>query len=227
MVRRLAVATGALVLLAAGPAAAANRVVGIGDFRWSVPEVGIDLGEQVTWVFAGPDTRHSLSPVAPGSPLPDSDPGPAGTASVRTKRVGERFAIRFTAPGAYDLRCRLHGVVAGRVTVSDVPGQDPSAPSPDPEPVLRPDRRAPRLRDLRVRDGVLRFALDEPARVRIDLEGRALLDSRTVAGHAGTNRVVLRAGLRPRAAGRYRLVLRPVDAAGNRGAARAVAFRRR
>jgi Ca2+-binding RTX toxin-like protein len=80
----------------------------------------------------------------------------------------------------------------------------------------------------------VRFTLSEPAAVtfrirRVGPGGRTVrLRGRIVAGgDAGANRVVLRGRLRGRTLrpGRYRLVARAVDAAGNRSSARRVAFR--
>lgn len=209
----------------AATAGAASRIVGLGDYRWSAPDVTVDLGESVTFVWAGPDTRHSVSPLdlaARAAGLPDSDPGPV----VGPHRVGDRFAIRFTQPGTYVLGCKLHNVVRGTVTVTDVPAADPDAPSADPEPVLHPDRRPPRLSGLRVTRTRLRFALDEAAQVTADLvrlrgRGEVLLRTRTLRAHVGDNDVAL---LRPRARGRYRLVLRAVDASGNAAQAASASF---
>lgn len=223
MVPRRPLIAGALAasaLAASAPADAASRKVGLGDYRWSAPQVAVDLGETVTWVWAGPDTRHSVSPVDPAAGLPDSDPQP----TVRTRRVGDRFAIRFTQPGTYAFRCRLHSAVTGTVAVSDVPGTD--APSPDPDPVLRPDRTRPRLIRARVTGRspslVLRFDLDETSRIEVDV-ARArggLLRSLRRSGHPGRNAV--RIGRV--APGRYELRVQPVDRAGNRGRERAVRF---
>lgn len=224
MVRRRALITAAaaaaavvVASAAAAPAGAASRKVALSDYRWSTPAVRVDLGETVTWIWAGPDTRHSVTPVDASTGLPDSDPQPV----VRTHRVGDRFSIRFTAPGTYAFRCRLHGSVGGTVTVSDVPGTD--APSPDPEPVLRRDRTAPRATHLRAAGGVLRLDLDEAARLDLDIAERegGLVRTLRRRGHPGRNRV--RFGrLAP---GSYEVRVRPTDAAGNRGDERRVLYR--
>jgi hypothetical protein len=94
--------------------------------------------------------------------------------------------------------------------------QDPYGELPD-EPAPAPaaaDRTAPRLHLLARRGRTLRFALDEPATVRMSLlRGTRVVQRRTLHGRRGVNAVRLRPG-------RYRVALLAVDAAGN--AARAV-----
>ena len=76
---------------------------------------------------------------------------------------------------------------------------------------------------------MLAFDLDEAARITVDLVRRrgrreALVDSRVLSGHVGFNEVTLRAGLRPRAPGRYALHLVAADAQGNRSRPKVARF---
>ncbi|MTD45151.1 hypothetical protein GKE82_12825 [Conexibacter sp. W3-3-2] len=225
--RVLPLAAGTAVLLGAAlPADAANRNIAIGNFQWSVQDVQIDLNEKVTWHWVGPDTQHSVGPVAGNTSGIDSDPGTAAP----DHPPGFTFTGQFTRPGVYDFVCKLHGIVRGRVTVSPNPGR-PEAPSPDPVPVVNVDRRAPELTQarwargpvLRRARGTLRFELDERARIVLDVEklvrGRwRLAGTRTFDGFVGYNDyafsgVLRKARLKP---GRYRALLVAADADNNR-----------
>jgi hypothetical protein len=97
---------------------------------------------------------------------------------------------------------------------------DVAAPSPAPPAA---DTVAPRLTRLRVVRRQLRFRLSEPARVRVAIKRGRRVARLTVDGRAGSNR----ARLRRLAPGRYRVIARPVDAAGNAGRPRVTRFARR
>jgi len=81
VVRRLlslaAIACAALAgTLAGAPGAAATSTrVSISNYRWSNPEVHINLGEKVTWDWLGPDLAHSVTGVSANDQGWDSDPG--------------------------------------------------------------------------------------------------------------------------------------------------------
>ncbi len=227
MSRVLALVAGAGAALAlAAPVDAANRRVSIGDFRWSPQDVQIDLGEKVTWHWVGPDTQHSVGPVAGNTSGIDSDPG----AAAPDHAPGFSFTGQFDRPGTYDFICKIHGIVRGRVTVSATRG-NPDAPSPDPIPVVNVDTRAPELTKarwargsaLRGGRGTLQFELDERAKVVLDVEkfvrGRwRLAGTRTFDGFVGYNDhafsgILRKARLRR---GRYRALLVAADADNNR-----------
>ena len=42
-------------------AGATNQRVAISNYQWSIPDVQIDLGENVTWYWTGPDVVHSVT----------------------------------------------------------------------------------------------------------------------------------------------------------------------
>ena len=216
MVRRLLSAV-ALVAVAGAltpPGAdAANHKIAIGDFRWSTPTVHVDLGEHVTWFWAGPDLQHSVTGGSANDTSTDSDPG----RDVPEHRVGDRFQVSFSQAGTYEFHCKLHPGVAGQVIVDPLPGD--ATAEPDPDPVLRPDRSAPSLQDLRLRTARrgavrLRYSLDQAATVLAELRsGSRLVRSQVFGGHVGYGSVALNVrGLR---AGRYTMRLSASDAAGN------------
>lgn len=216
MVRRLLSAAGLLGAAAAlGPtgAEAANHKVAIGDFRWSTPTVHVDLGEHVTWFWAGPDTQHSVTGGSANDTGKDSDPN----RDVPVHKVGDRFQVTFSQAGTYEFHCKLHPGVAGQVVVDPLPGD--ATAEPDPDPVLSPDRSAPSLQDLRLghlRHGRvrLRYSLDQAATVLVELRrGRRLVRSQVLDGHVGYGSASLNLhGVR---SGRYTLRLSASDAVGN------------
>lgn len=170
----------AALLLALPPslAAGANRRVAISDYRWSLEDVQIDLGEHVTWYWTGPDTLHSVTGDSPNAAGIDSDPG----RGQPQHRIGDTFRVDFDQPGTYRFRCKIHSTVNGTVTVSATPG-DPVT-EPDPVPQTSVDLKPPLLGDVRLakasfrRPGTrMRFSLSERARVtadffRFDRDGR-------------------------------------------------------
>lgn len=213
----------AAALGAGAPADAASRKIAIGDFRWSPPEVAVDLGDTVTWFWVGPDTQHSVTGLSANAAGMDSDAG-----RTPEHRPGDRFELRFTQPGVYDFHCTLHAIVRGRVTVGPLPGT--GAPSADPDPPLNVDAVAPVITEPRLLGRTLRWTQDEQGAVIVDVErrvGRAwrLAGTRRTDGHVGWNRAALPA--RVRRPGRYRALLVATDAAGNKTADVVVPFRLR
>lgn len=199
---------GSLVLTPA--ASATSRKVGIGNFQWSAPAVTVDLGDTVTWVWTGPDTQHSVTGLSANAAGWDSDPG-----RTPDHKPGDRFQIRFTAPGTYEFHCVLHGIVRGSVTVEPLPGN--GAPSPDPDPPVLGDLTAPEIDGVSVRGHLVRYTLDEAATVTVDVEkqkGRrwVLVRSRRLVGHVGYNEGRLPGSFKP---GRYRAFFRAADADNN------------
>jgi plastocyanin len=163
------VAVASLALLGAAPADAANRKVSISNYQWSDELVEIDLGEHVTWFWVGPDTMHTVTGDSPNADGIESDPGN----DLPVHKIGDTFQASFNQPGTYELVCRLHSTVRGRVVVSSNPG-DPTS-EPDPDPPIEFDDRAPRVRKLslgrnpiRGRGDQLHFELDERAKVDAD-----------------------------------------------------------
>jgi plastocyanin len=232
--RRAALACAALAALGAAPAAdAANRRVGISNYQWSDGALELDLGEHVTWYWVGPDTMHAITGESENARGIDSDPG----VDLPQHRIGDTFQLAFDEPGTYDLVCKLHSTVRGRVTVSDQPG-DPSF-EPDPVPASQVDLKAPRLRGIelasnpiRGRGGQLRFALGERAKVDADYFRLGPRGRRKFAGWAKWNAYVglneIRFGGRGKhfdaKPGRYVAELRATDRQQNTSAPRRVRF---
>ncbi|WP_372789777.1 plastocyanin/azurin family copper-binding protein [Paraconexibacter sp.] len=208
------------------PAGAVNRRVAIGDFQWSPREVVIDLNEKVTWTWVGPDTQHSVGPVSGNTSGVDSDPGNAAPDHF----PGFEFTAQFTRPGSYEFVCKLHAIVRGRVVVTATPG-NPDLPSPDPQPVVTVDLRAPELTEvrwvgsnrLRGGRGTLAYTLDERATLVMDVEKRVrgrwrLAGTRRFDGHVGWNEYDFAGVLNKRRLGRgtYRALIVAADAENNR-----------
>jgi plastocyanin len=131
--------TGAALLAWAAPALALNTRVEIAHYRWSNPQVHIDLGEKVTWDWLGPDLAHSVTGISADDLQWDSDPG----TDAPDHRAGDEYTLQFSQPGVYYFQCKLHAFVRGEVVVSDVPG-DPSS-NPGPRPPLNIDVKPPTL----------------------------------------------------------------------------------
>jgi plastocyanin len=210
----------ALALTAAPPALATSRKVAIGDFRWSPPQVSVDLGDTVTWIWVGPDTQHSITGLSANAAQYDSDRG-----RTPDHKPGDRFQIRFTQPGTYDFHCVLHGIVRGTVSVQPVLGD--GAPSPDPEPVVLGDLTAPVVDAVSVRGQRVKYTLDEAGKVTVDVLKQkgarwVLVATRSFAGHVGYNEARLRRALTP---GRYRAYFRAADAANNQSRDAVTTFR--
>lgn len=168
---RAALAALALVAacLAVAPAAdAANRRVAIGDYRWSLPEVQINRGEHVTWHWIGPDVEHSITGESPNAAGLDSDPDE----NFPRHQLGDTFRLDFDTPGTYRFKCKIHSIVSGRVVVSDQPG-DPVT-EVDPEPVVRLDRRAPRISKIRL---AARKFRPRGTQIELQLDERSQLDA--------------------------------------------------
>lgn len=225
----------AATLAAAAPAQADNRRVSIGDFKWSLPDVQIDLGEHVSWYWVGPDTLHSVTGDSPAAAGLDSDPGE----SQPNHTPGDSFRLDFSTPGIYDFRCKIHASVRGTVEVSSTPG-DPLS-EVDPVPEVKFDLQPPTISDpylespshRRRPGGKLHFSLDEQAKLEAD---HYLIENgeRTFAGwekwkngHIGFNSVRFahigkHFEARP---GRYVAELRATDADHNTSKPRKIRYR--
>ena len=110
--RCLPALAGLLVALALLPsiAAADSHRVAIGDYRWSQPEVNVDLGQHVTWYWVGPDTIHSVTGISANDKGEDSDP----QTSFPQHKPGDSFQLSFNSPGTYLFQCKLHPIGARR-----------------------------------------------------------------------------------------------------------------
>jgi plastocyanin len=221
----IAFAIAVIVVIAnSGAADAANRRIAISDYRWSDPDIHVDLGEHVTWYWIGPDLMHSVTGDPPNAVGIDSDP----QTNTPRHQIGDSFKLDFNTPGTYSFTCKLHNAVHGTVTVSELPG-DPNS-EPDPVPQSRVDLKAPRLGELRLADRVvhrkgtrLRFALDEPAKADAEFYRRhrrgprQYLGFESWDGHIGLNDVRFGAPDKRFDAepGRYLAVLRVTDRSSN------------
>lgn len=211
---------------------AANRRVAISDYRWSQPQLDIELGEHVTWYWTGPDTAHSVTGESTNARGLDSDPG----VNLPNHKVGDSFQLRFDTPGTFKFVCKVHNVVRGEVVVSADPG-DPVS-EPDPVPPSRLDDRAPRIRQARLarprfraRGGAIAFSLDERAKLdaeyfRLTPHGRRFAGYEAWRGYIGINRFRF-GGRAPHFAarpGRYVAVLRATDRSNNVSRPRRLGF---
>jgi plastocyanin len=226
----------ALIALVALPAVAsgANRRVSISDYRWSDPNITINLGEHVTWYWTGPDTMHSVTGDSPNSAGLDSDPNNGNP----KHQIGDSFKLDFNKPGTYRFRCKLHSTVRGTITVSATPG-NPSA-EPDPVPRTNVDLKAPKMSDVRLakqtfrRKGTrLRFGVGESGRISADFYRYDRKGKRHFAGYAIWNATVgfntvpfgdRRKHFRPRP-GRYVAELSATDRSANTSRTHRVRFR--
>ena len=217
----------------ASPASADNRRIAISDYRWSDPEVELDLGEHITWYWIGPDLMHSVTGTSDNAVGLDSDP----QTNQPKHELGDTFRLSFDRPGEYVLNCKLHSTVKGTVTVSNTPG-DPVS-EPDPIPRTRVDLKPPRLRDVSLGASVfgprgtrLGFSLGERARVSAEIfrlsrrGGRSFAGFRTWKGYIGPNGVRIggRSANFEALPGSYEAVLRGTDAANNTSKPRRLSF---
>jgi plastocyanin len=232
----LGAVAGMLAVLIVAPAAhATNQRVSISNYQWSDEDVNVDLGENVTWYWTGPDVVHSVTGEAPNATGIDSDPGN----NFPNHPVGDDFGVGFSEPGVYRFHCKLHPSVRGQVTVSDTPGNPAGQPA-QPVPPNNVDTKAPRIRELslaekefRGRGTQLHFSLGEKSKMdaeyyRIDKDGE-----REFAGwdkwkaYIGLNQI--RFGRRAEhfrpEPGRYVADLTAIDHDNNTSPPRAVHFR--
>lgn len=215
-----------LAIAAAFPAGAAavNTRVSIAYYKWSNPEVHIDLGEKVTWDWLGPDLAHSVTGISANSRQWDSDPH----TDAPFHRAGYSYTIQFNEPGTYSFQCKLHPVVRGDVVVSDVPG-DPSS-DPGPQPPLNVDVTPPKLGPAKLANHRAQGGAGVPLSVKVSEKGHLEAQYYRLAPHgrayAGFDRWKTKAGVNhlklgarwtrfPAQPGRYEAVLRAFDGAAN------------
>lgn len=215
----------ALAALLPATAGAVNTRVSIAYYKWSSPEVHIDLGEKVTWDWLGPDLAHSVTGISANSKQWDSDPH----TDAPYHRAGYSYTIQFNSPGTYLFQCKLHPFVRGNVVVSDVPG-DPSS-DPGPQPPLNIDVTPPKLSGVTLARHRAKGAAGVPLTVRVSEKGHLEAQyyllrpggGRAYAGFArwktkaGANHVELGARWKRFSAqpGRYQAVLRASDGSDN------------
>lgn len=211
-----------VALLLPATSGAANRRISISDYRWSDPNIHIDLGEHVTWYWTGPDLMHSVTGRPPNATQWDSDPG-----TLPQHSIGDDYAVSFDKPGVYRFQCKIHSLVAGTVTVSDTPG-NPDA-EPDPVPKSNVDVKAPTMRRVTLprkfgrRGGPLTYSLNERGKLDAEYYRLSRKGKKRFAGYATYKAYVgfnnARIGKRkphfkPKR-GRYLVELRVSDAAHN------------
>jgi plastocyanin len=228
-VRPLHVLGGALVLTAiivvlgapapwpTGDAAPATVGVGAGGDTFGPADVTVAQGETVTWQWqAG---RHSVT--STGSETFDSGSKESGT-----------FSHTFTTAGTFAYVCVWHGGMAGRVTVTPAPAAS-AAPASNPatsatqavgagsaapsaaDGTAAAATPAPKLAKVRVAGPRLRFTLSNAATVEASAT-TTKTPIRLGAGSqvVGDGRLLMALNrLRP---GRYTVVVRARDAAGQR-----------
>ena len=217
--RALGLITVLVALLAtAAPAGATSAKVALGDFRWSPMDVTVAPGDTVEWFWIGPDTQHSITQMGVENGI-DSDPGNAAPFHP----LGDTFTVKFDQPGTYQFHCKLHALVKGTVRVTDDPSQ--AGPSLEPDPQVVGDHRAPELTEARWEGSLLKYTLNERARMRMDvMKARPGVDryfgGRSFKGHIGWNQYAFDRVLRDRRLkpGSYYVLLTAADAAGNRTA---------
>jgi plastocyanin len=167
--RAAALACLLLAALALAPtlADAANRRIAISNYKWSDPDIHIQVGQHVTWYWTGPDTLHSVTGTSANAKQWDSDPG-----TLPDHFVGDDYQVSFDQPGTYTFQCKLHSLVRGTITVTEPPGDSES--EPDPIPKNNVDTKKPIMRDLYVtpkfgkKGAALKYSLSEKAKVDVE-----------------------------------------------------------
>ena len=136
-----------VLLAAAAPASAAERIANVIDFEFQPKELQIDPGDTVTWTFT--DGGHTTT----------SDPGQAEkwNSGPAANPAGFRFSHSFNTPGRYSYICIPHGsFMTGVVQV----GRDEF---PKSQRSFKQTRRGNSVR--------ISFRLVEPAKVTVKLSG--------------------------------------------------------
>jgi plastocyanin len=222
-----------LVFLTAAPALAANRRISISHYKWSDPDIHVNLDEHVTWYWIGPDTMHSVTGTGADSQSVDSDPG----TDTPRHQIGDSFQVSFDQPGTYEFHCKLHPFVRGTVTVSGTPG-DPSS-EPDPVPQSNVDLIPPYMDGVELARSTfgsggttLRYGINEKAKLDAEIYRRGKQHLHFAgwrvwhAGHVGYNRRHFgdRSPHFAAAPGRYRAFIRATDPSKNESHFRKVDF---
>lgn len=131
----MAAAVGTLMIVMAGSVQAATVPVSSINFQFQPQSRTINLGDVVSWTFAG--DPHTVTSGAPGSP--------DGRFSSGIKDPGGSFQVTFNSAGTFPYFCEIHPeqmigsiVVAGGSTPAPTA---PSTPKPTIEPTAKPTSR--------------------------------------------------------------------------------------
>jgi plastocyanin len=218
----------AALAVAAAPASAAPQTVVVNNHSFTADAVTVNTGEAVTWNVQ--ESGHNIDVIS----------GPAAWRSTTGKEpAGAQVTHVFSQAGSYSYICDYHSGMKGTITVVDAPAQPGApaaggpaagAPTPaggSPQPVSGPagpvtagiaqvDGAAPTVAKPRLRDGVLRLHLSEPAKVTVryvKTDGTAhTVVTRKLNAKKGENTFAMRRWMRP---GHYRVSITAIDAAGN------------
>jgi len=114
--RRVALLGAVACAVYAAPAAAATKVVDLGNGNKLTPAaVTISPGDTVTWDWVGPDTDHSPEAFDGQAEYWDADPGEDGEYD---HKLGPNFSHTFTYSGTFRYRCTVHPqLMQGTITV--------------------------------------------------------------------------------------------------------------
>jgi plastocyanin len=197
--------------------AADVQVKALDTLAWDKPQVEVQPGDTVTWTFEGTTLAHNVQSASANWSFqsPIGAPAPPFTSAP------------FTASGRYTFVCQVHqDTMVGAVIVGEPPppplSEQPFTNDSGDLSVFETgafDAAGPTLADVSVRrsgsGARVRFTVSERSRVsaRFVRDGRTVKTAQVTA--AGTAELIVRKGLR---AGRYRIVLRAEDLAGNRSA---------
>lgn len=228
MRRRYALLLGpALALVAAAPAAAAEHTIRALEVTWDRPNITVALGDTVHWTFDPNTPPHNIASTSPNWSYRSGDaPSPPGM-------------YTFTTAGVYSFVCEIHpDTMKGDVTVTDASGAPPPPPPPPPlseqefaNPTEAPtvferggrDHKRPKVRGVRAgrmgKGALVRFRVSERSRVTVRLKRGGRTRARKQVTASGRETVWVRG--RHLRAGRYRVVVRARDLAGNRSRGRA------
>jgi plastocyanin len=222
-------------LVAAAPAAAAPVTIhGQDTLTWDTPNVSVDVGDTVTWTFAGTAQAHHVA--NQGSDVNDatwaSFSSPLGVPAPDA-------TFTFSTPGTYNFYCSVHpDTMKGTVTVgaaapppprvlplSEQPFSNDAPPLPAASESVSLDTTKPRLssvsaRRMPHRAARLRFRVSEESVVDV----RFTRGGKTVKRYAASGTGTLSFTARSLKAGKYRVEVRAYDIAGNRSALKRVSL---
>lgn len=132
-----------LALLLFPPAGyAAGHEVLVVDVAYKPAATQIQAGDTVVWRWDSENARsHTVTAIRGGF---DSDSDQECANAAQCRAPGRVFQWKFTQPGIYPYRCKVHAVMLGRVEVAEPapPQQSPPA-EPTPAPPSAADRQRP------------------------------------------------------------------------------------
>ena len=128
--RRVALVAVVVLAVQAAPAAAATKIVKLGNGNKIMPTaVSISPGDTVTWDWVGPETDHSPEAYDGQAEYWDADPGSDGEYD---HKLGPNFSHTFTYSGTFRYRCTVHpDLMQGTITVKG-PSASLSVGTPTP-----------------------------------------------------------------------------------------------